>query len=148
MLRAAADIGERQPRQQIGDRALGIDDAKAFLDHPLEVDPPPAHDAVRRRIGAGLHDLGQFLHLSVSELAWAAGTPTVRQALGTIFIEPVRPVPQCLAVHATDPGRLRPAHAVIDRRQGQQPTDLPGIATAPGQRAQPGGIIVISKLNC
>jgi transposase len=43
----------------------------------LQVDPPPAHDAVRRRIGAGLHDLGQLFHLSVGEPSWAAGTRTV-----------------------------------------------------------------------
>ena len=77
MLRPAADVGERKAGKQIGDRPLAVNDAKALLDHSFQVDPPPAYDAVRLRIGAGLHDLGQFLHLSVGELPWPAGTADV-----------------------------------------------------------------------
>jgi hypothetical protein len=147
MLRPAADVGEGEPGKQIGDRPLAVDDAKALLDHPLEVDPSPAYDAVRRRIGAPLHDFGQRLHLSLAEPSWAAATRTVRQALRTFPIEAVRPVSQRLPVHAADPSGVRPAHAVIDRRQGQKPADLPRIPAALGQGAQDGGVIVVSELN-
>jgi hypothetical protein len=147
MLRPAADVGEGEPGKQIGDRSLAVDDAKALLDHSLQVDPPPAYDAVRHRIGAALHDLGQLLHLSLGEPSWAAGTRTVRQALRTFRIETMRPVPQRLPVHAANLSGVRPAHAGIDRRQRQQPPDLAGIPTALGQIAQTGGVIVVSKLN-
>ena len=147
MLRPAADVGEGEPGKQIGDRPLAVDDAKALLDHSLQVDPPPAYDAVRRRIGAALHDLGQLRHLSVGELSWPAGTRTVRQALRTFRIEAMRPVPERLPVHAADLRRLRPAYAVIDRRQGQKPADLARIPTALGQSAEFGGVIVVSELN-
>ena len=51
MLRAGADMGKAQFAKQSGYPALGIDDAKARLDHPLQVDPPPADNPVHRRVG-------------------------------------------------------------------------------------------------
>ena len=51
MLRAADDVGEGEPGQQIGDRPLTVDHTEARLDEPFQVDPPPPHDAVDNRIG-------------------------------------------------------------------------------------------------
>src|SRR3546814_18561018 len=108
MLRTAADVGEGEPGEQVGDRPLAVDDAEAGLDHPLQVDPPPAHHAVDGRIGAGLHDLGQLRHLSTAQPAYATGPRAVRQPLGALRIEAMRPVPQCLAVHPPDLGGAGP----------------------------------------
>jgi len=147
VLRAAADVGERKPPEQVGDGALAVDHAKALFDCPPQVDPPPAHDAVDRRIGACLDDLGQLAHLNLRQPPRTAGARTVRQAIRPRRIEAVRPIPERLAVHAADLCGVRPAHAVIDGRQRQKPTDLAGIPAALGQFAEPDGIIVVSKLN-
>ncbi len=39
MLRPGADMGKAQFAKQSGYSALGIDDAKALLNHPLQIDP-------------------------------------------------------------------------------------------------------------
>ncbi len=43
--------------------ALVIGDAEAVLDDLLEIDAPPAHDAVDGRIGTGLDNLCQLSEL-------------------------------------------------------------------------------------
>ena len=43
--------------------ALVIGDAEAILDDHLEIDAPPAHDAVDSRIGTGLDNLCQLSEL-------------------------------------------------------------------------------------
>src|SRR3546814_10982633 len=93
---------------------LAVDDAEAGLDHPLQVDPPPAHHAVDGRIGAGLHALGHLRHLSTAQPAFATGPRAVRPPLGALRLEALRPVPQCLSVHTPDLGTLAPAHPLYD----------------------------------
>lgn len=54
---------EAQPLQKGRDMALVIGDAEAILDDLLEIDAPPAHDAVEGRIGTGLDNLCQLSEL-------------------------------------------------------------------------------------
>lgn len=52
----------------------------------------------------------------------------VAQTIGSFGVEAVNPVSQCLAVHTTYTGRIRPAGPVTDRRQGRKrkPNSHPG----------------------
>lgn len=56
MARPRADVREADLLQQLADRALVIDDPEALLDHPLQVDPAPAHHPVRLAVGTALDD--------------------------------------------------------------------------------------------
>ena len=75
-------MGGGQPVEQVGDRPLAEDDAEALLDHPVKVDPAPAH-SVRRRIGASLDDLGQFRHPSHAQAASTAQKQAIAGPLGS-----------------------------------------------------------------
>ena len=147
MLRAGADMGKAQFAKQSGYPALGIDDAKARLDHPLQVDPPPADNPVHRRIGAGLDNLAKFFHLDIAQVARPARALAVGEAIRSLFVEPVNPVPQGLAIHPTDPCGLSTAHAIVDRRKRQQTAALPGILATAGEFTKVAGIKVATKRN-
>ncbi len=144
MPRTPADVRERQRRQQAGDRPLAVADAKALLDHPLEIDAPPANHAVDRRIGAGLDDHRQLCHLRVRQPPPAARTRTVLQAVRPLVIEPMRPIPQRLAIHAADLRGVRAAHTVVNRRQSQKTANLARIATGLGQAPNTNRIVIVS----
>ena len=81
MLRPGADVGEGQRDEKVGDRPLAIDHAKAFFDHPFQVNPPPANHTVNLWIGARFDDHRQFAHLLVGQEPGAARTGTVLQAV-------------------------------------------------------------------
>ena len=72
---------------------FSVNHTEAFFDHPLEVDPPPVHNAVDGRIGAHLDNLGQLAHLGVGELFGTAGMRMVCQTFRAVCIEAVGPVP-------------------------------------------------------
>ena len=64
MTRPRADVGEAELLQKLSDVARMKVDAEPRGDDALEVDAPPAHDAVDLTIGASFHDLrelGQML---------------------------------------------------------------------------------------
>src|SRR4051794_41489352 len=67
MTRAGADVREAKLVQELAYGALVVAHAKALGDHALQIDPPPAHDAVDGPIRAGLDDLGQFRPLAGGE---------------------------------------------------------------------------------
>jgi len=136
MLRPGADMGEVQFGKQSGYAALGIDDAKALLNHPLQINSPPADNAVDGRIRAGFDNLAKLLHLPIIQHTPPPRAFAVCQTSHSFFVEPVDPIAQRLAVHAADPRRIGPAHPVINRRQSQQPAKLARIAIRPGQSAQ------------
>ena len=102
MLRPGADVGEGQRDEKVGDRPLAIDHAKAFFDHPFQVNPPPANHTVNLWIGARFDDHRQFAHLLVGQEPGAARTGTVLQAVCPFIVEAVRPVSQRLAIHAAE----------------------------------------------
>ncbi len=62
-------MGEVQFGKQSGYSALGIDDVKALLNHPLQIHPPPAHNAVYCPIRAGFDNLAQLFHLFIAQHA-------------------------------------------------------------------------------
>jgi hypothetical protein len=55
------------------------------------------------------------------------------------LIEPVRPIPQRLTVHAADPCSFRPAHPVQNRRDRQQPAALVRVLARRRQTAKLSG---------
>ena len=59
-----ADVGEAKLLQQLADVARMKGDAKPFGDDALEVDPPPAHDAVDLPIRTGLDDRANWASCS------------------------------------------------------------------------------------
>ena len=63
MARPSADVGEAELLQQLSDIALVKVDAEPLGDDALEVDPPPAHDAVFLAIRASLDDLRELSQL-------------------------------------------------------------------------------------
>jgi hypothetical protein len=63
MTRPCADVREAELLQQLADIARMKVDAEPLGDDALEVDPPPAHDAVLLTIRASLDDLGQLSQL-------------------------------------------------------------------------------------
>ncbi len=144
MLWAPADVREGQHRQQVGDRPLTVGDAKALLDHPREIDPPPANHAVYRWIGAGFDDLGKFAHLLVRQEPWSARARTVLQALWARLIEAMRPIPQRLPVHPADLRGLRADHAVVNRRQGQEPSNLARVTAGLGQASKLKSVVIVA----
>jgi hypothetical protein len=65
---AVTELGQNLP-----DRTLVERDTEAPLQFVAQIDPPPTHHSVPRRIGAGLDKLGQFGLLPRRELrsgAW------------------------------------------------------------------------------
>ena len=52
-----------------------------------------------------------------------------------------------LAIHAADLSGFRSAHAVVNRRQGQKPANLAGIATVLGQTPELNAVVVVPKSN-
>jgi hypothetical protein len=88
--------------QQLADRALVQRDVEAGLDQRLQVDPPPAHHAVRLRVRAVVHDLFQLGQLLGREARLAPRPGPVVQAGEPVRVVAMHPVPQRLPVH---PGR-------------------------------------------
>ena len=87
MVWTAWNVDKAQTCQKRGNRALGIVNVKALLDHPAKIDPPPAHDTIRFDIRAGLDNLGQMLHLICIQQAWPARARQVAQTIRAICIE-------------------------------------------------------------
>ena len=52
---AVAELG-----QYLADRTLMQRNTEAPLQFVAQIDPPPTHDPMHRRVGAGLDKLGQF----------------------------------------------------------------------------------------
>ena len=54
MLRANGQAAVTQRRQDLANRTFMQLDAKASLDFIAQINPPPAHDLMKRRVRAGL----------------------------------------------------------------------------------------------
>ena len=96
---------------------------------------------------AGLDNLAKFFHLDIAQVARPARALAVGEAIRSLFVEPVNPVPQGLAIHPTDPCGLSTAHAIVDRRKRQQTAALPGILATAGEFTKVAGIKVATKRN-
>jgi hypothetical protein len=124
---ASADVAEAEPVQDLAHRALVIGHPEALGDEALQVDPPPAHDAMHGLIRTGLDELGQVSLLRGGQARRMALGPGVPQPIRAALVEAVDPVAQGLPVHAADPCRVRPAHPIEDGSQRQQASALVGI---------------------
>src|SRR5918995_3857409 len=122
--RAGADVREAELVQELADRALMVGDPEAIEDHPLQVDPTPAHHAMHGSVRTGLDEPRDLSSLLLGKARLGTFGPAVPKAIGTVRVEPMHPVPQGLPVHAADPRRLRPVHAVHNRSQRKQPAAL------------------------
>src|SRR5262249_44140381 len=134
MTRPRTDVGEAELVQQLSDIARMKVDAKPFDNDPLEIDAPPAHDAVPLTIRTRLDNLGELSQLLRRKTRLGPLRPVVDQALRTRGVEAMDPVAQRLAVHAADLRRSAPIHAIPDRRQRQKPPALVDRLRPPGQR--------------
>ena len=122
-------MGKAQIVQNLRNPALAIVNPEALLDDRLQVNPAPANHAIAVHVGTRLNNPGKLAQLVIVQSAGGAAPPAVNQSRRPIGIESQHPVAKCLAVHAADPRRLRPVHAVINRRQRQQSPALIGIGT-------------------
>ena len=127
VLRPRAVVREALLLQQTPDRDLIEFDIEALLDDLLEVDATPAHHAVLLDVGPSLHDLAELGLLLGRQLRLGAGSLGVDQPFRTALIEGMHPIPQRLAIHAADAGRLVALHAILHGSKRQQPPDLIGI---------------------
>ena len=118
-------------------------DAEPFGDDALEVDPPPAHDAVPLAIRTGLDDPGELSQLLFRQAGLGALGPVVEQTFRTSSVEAVNPVAQRLAVHAADLRRLAAFHPVANRRQRQKPPALVDVAAQAPEAPQPNSPLAI-----
>ena len=112
-----ADVGEANPFQKSADVALAKINAEALLHHPLEIDAPPANDAVFFAVWTRLDYGGEFRQSLGRKPGLDAAGVNVAQAIGPLFIEAMNPIAQGLAIHAADARGVRPVHAVENRRQ-------------------------------
>jgi hypothetical protein len=144
--RTGADVREAE-RLQLADRAFMIGDPEALADHPLQVDPAPAHDPVYGPVRTRLDEFREFGPLLRREARLGSLGPAVQKTVRTVCVEPMHPVPQRLPVHPADPGRLRPVHPVNDSRQREQAPALVGVLRRGRQPAQLGRRIVRPQVN-
>ena len=63
MPRPSTDMRKTQPLENTPEAHLGQINAKARTKNPLEINATPARNSILLRIGAGLHEARQFLHL-------------------------------------------------------------------------------------
>src|SRR3954462_8179934 len=122
-----ADVREAELLEDLADRALVVSDAEALGHDLLQVHPAPAHDSMHGALRPGFNDLGELPQLLRREARRVAFRPAVLEPFGAPFIEAVHPVPQRLAVHATDPRGIGPAHPIQHRRKRQQTPTLVGV---------------------
>ena len=127
MARPRAHVREAEFIEQPANMALVIDNAKALLNDPLEIDTAPAHNTVGGRIGPGLHDPCQFSFLCRRSTPGGSAIPGIYQPIGPRGIEPMHPVTQGLAIHSPDTGRIAAVLSVQHRCQRHKPADLVGI---------------------
>lgn len=138
MVRPGADMGKADLLEELADRALVIDDTETFLDHPLQVDPAPADNAVDRAVGPGFDDGGEGRDLVDRKPRRMAFATDVHQPVGAVLVEAMNPVAQRLTVHAADPGGRIPAHPIQYGRQGEKAPALPGVTRGCGKASKGG----------
>ena len=103
MLRTCADMGKPQIMKDLTDMALMILHVEPFLYDALQIDPTPAHDAVFLEVGAGFHDLLQFVQLFGAQTPLRPRRLAVDQPVQALRIEAVDRIPQGLPIHPPDP---------------------------------------------
>lgn len=142
-----ADVGEAERLQDLADGALMVVHPETFEDDLLQIDASPPDDAVLLPIRAGLDDLSEFGQLLPRQPGRMPPRLDIAEAIGSLFVEAVSPVAQCLAIHATDPGRLLAVHTVEHRCQRQKSPALVGVLRGGGEPTQIRSRVVRPKLH-
>jgi hypothetical protein len=76
------------------------------------------------------------LTLCVIQLRWLAWSLAVDKPIRPPGIEPQRPVPNRLQTDAANPGGITASAAIVNLRQRQKPTRLPGVPRPPREPPQ------------
>jgi hypothetical protein len=147
MARASREPAIAECPQFAAQRRLAQRDPELIPDPLHQILQPPAHHAMDGRNRATLHQGNQGLPVAGLELAGIPRRLAIDQAFGPLGVEPHHPVPHRLQPDTTDPRRLGPRAALIDLRQRQQSSALPGVAGRLGHSPKPGRVIVPAKLN-
>ena len=98
MPRLGADVGEAELLQKRPDIPLMEVDVEPLGDDTLEIDTPPAHDAIFLAVWASLDDSGDLGHLLGRQTRLRAFGPVVERPVRTQGVEAVNPVAKRLAV--------------------------------------------------
>jgi hypothetical protein len=94
MLRAHGQPAVAHGRQDLANRTFMQNDAKASLDLIAQINPTPANDLVKRRIGASLDQRCELRPLFLGKLRQTPSAGPVTQPGQTLVIVPVHPVAQ------------------------------------------------------
>ena len=92
------DVGEAEFLEKLSDIAFVERDAEPLGDDPLEIDPPPAHDAIFLTVRANLDDLRELSQLLRRQARFGTFRPVVDEALRPRSVEAMNPVAQRLAI--------------------------------------------------
>lgn len=78
--------------QQGANRTFGQLDPVALLDHPRQIDPPPAHDAMLGQVWPAPNQVGYLLLLRGRQPRLRAGSGPIVQSLQTFGVIAVDPI--------------------------------------------------------
>jgi hypothetical protein len=116
MARAGGKLAIAHRAQHPAQRLLADRDAEFRRDPLRQIDQPPAHHPVHRRVGTGFDDPLQGRTLLGIQQRRLTRRLAVDQPLRAGRVERQHPVPHRLDPDAADPGRFAARTPVIDRR--------------------------------
>src|SRR4051794_10770129 len=133
---------EVEALEQLEHPALAVADPEPLLDQTAQVAGAPGDAAVAPQVRAAQDERLERRLLAFVERAGAAGPRPVAQALDVLGVVAVHPVPERLAGHAGEPGRLLAGEAFQRVGEREQAGADPTIALAAGEAAQLGRVAV------
>jgi hypothetical protein len=147
MARASREPAIAECPQFAAQRRLAQRDPELIPDPLHQILQPPAHHAMDGRNRATLHQRHQGIPVLGVQLAGLAWRLAINQTFRPTGVEPDHPVPYRLQSDTADPRCPGPRAALIDLRQRQQSSALPGVAGRLGQSPKPGRVVVPAKLD-
>ncbi len=123
-------MGEAELGKVVGDNTLRAGHPEALIDYPDQIDTSPPYNAIGFLVRPGFNNLCQLSHLIIAQQTPSSGTLPVGQSIRAIFVEPMHPIPQCLAIHPANPRRLCTIHAAVNSRQSKQTAYLAIVAAS------------------
>ena len=145
MARAGGELAITQAAQDPAQCLLADRDAEFRIDPLRQINQPPAHHPVHRRVGTGLDDPLESRALLGAEQRPVTWCLAVDQPQGSVRVEGRHPVTHRLPLDTADRRRRAARGALVDRGQRQQAPGLVGISRGFRQRAQMPRIVILSK---
>lgn len=139
---AGRQLAQTQSAQFPAQRLLGDGYTELVPEPVQQVGNPPTYDPMHRRDRSILDDLAQGRPVMVGQARLRARRLAGQQARRSRVIETQHPVAHRLQADPADLRRGQARFSVVDRRQGEQPTDLAGIVRGTGKPTQSGGIVI------